>query len=212
MKELTLENGARVRVRPVPPHVEALFNAGIRESIPQEPKPPTTAVTMADGHVEHDVVTSGPEFDAYREALVAWEDARNDLVVEAFVSYDVLKRDYAIMAWSWDGEHWRTDTPDDWQFPDALTRAGMVGCGNRRVDYIGIELLVTPGDVAALEQVATGETANVTDGEAARVRASFRPGRGRGRHAATPRKGWLGRLALAFSRRDRGGESLGTDA
>lgn len=218
MHELTLENGARVRVRPVPPHVEALFNAGVRESIPQEPKPPTTAVTMADGHVELDVVTSGPEFDAYQAALVAWEDARNDVVVEAYVGYDVLRRDYAVVEWldyprSGEPEPvWRRGIPDKWLFPDALRRAGVKTCGNRRVDFIGIELLTTAADVAAVEQVATGEMATITDQEAARVRASFRTGRGRKRDGATARPGWIRRVARALSRRDGSSESVGVDA
>ncbi len=212
MQELTLENGARVRARAVPPHVTALFNAGVRESIPPEPKPPTRLVTMADGHTEPDVITSGPEFDVYQTALVAWEDARNDTVVEAYVGYDVLQRDYAVVEWGWTGDLWRRDVPDDWQFPDALARAGVKSCGNRRVDFIGIELLTTAGDVAALEAIATGDTATVTDQEAARVRASFRPGRGRKRDRPTARGGIFRRLARALSRRDGGGAGVGADS
>lgn len=212
MQERLLENGARVRVRPVPPHIEALFNKGIRESIPQEPKPPTMAVTMADGHVEQDVVTSGPDFDAYQVELAAWVDARADVVVEAYIDYDVLKRDYAIIEWSWDGNLWRRDVPEDWTFPDACARAGVQPCGNHRVDFIGIELLTTAADVAAIDAVATGETANITDQEAGAVRAGFRSGGRRRRDTATKKPGWIRRLAFKVSRRDASGESLGPDA
>lgn len=212
MQELVLENGAHVRVRPVPPHVEALFNQGIRESIPLEPKPPTQAVTMADGHVEQDVVTSGPDWDAYMETLVLWEDTRNHLVVDAFVGYGVLKCDYAVVEWSWDGNLWRRDVPEAWQFPPACDRAGVVSCGNRRVDFIGIELLTTAADCAAVDAIATGQTANITDEEAARIRAGFPPRSGRARDAATPRQGFLRRLALKISRGDGGRKGVGSDA
>ena len=212
MKELQLKNGAHVRVRPVPPHVIIQFNRNVSKALPPEPKPPQKAVTMADGHVEQDAVaTDSPEWIAYQAERAAWGDECNSQIVDANDEYNVLQRDYAIIEWSFDGEHWRNDVPPDWTLPEALARAGLQSCGNDRVDFIGIELLTTGDDWTAVRNVAEG-MANVTDEEAARVRAGFRTGSERTRDASPQKVGWLRRLAHKISRRNAGGAGVELDA
>lgn len=211
MREIPLSNGARVRARPVPPHVVIQFNRAVSQRLPPEPQPPTKRVEMADGHVEDDVVTSGPDWDAYQAAKEAWKNECDVLIASANDDYNDLQRDYAIIEWTWDGDHWRRDVPPGWERPDALRRAGIPGSKNHRVEYIGVELLTTPEDWAAVRAVAEGQ-ADVTDEELARVRAGFRPGDGRGGGVAAPRVGWLRRLAFKISRRDGGGARVESDA
>jgi len=211
MQELVLSNGARVRARPVPPHVTIQFNRAVSQRLPPEPQLPTKRVKMADGHIEDDVVTDGPEWDAYQAEHKAWEDECNAILASANDEYNDLQRDYAIIEWTWDGEHWRRDVPPDWERPQALDRAGLTASANKRVEYIGVELLTTPEDWAAVRAVAEGQ-ADVTNEELARVRAGFRPGVGRKGNAPTARGGWLRRLALKISRRGSGGKSVGADA
>lgn len=211
MIERTLSNGAHIRVRPVPPHVVLQFHRAVGQKMPPEPEKPTRRVTMADGHVETDVITEGPEFDAYQVSLDEWERKCDEMIATANDEYNDLQRDYSIVEWSWDGEHWRRAVPDDWERPAALDRAGIAPCSNRRVEYIGVELLTTTEDWAIVRAVADG-TANVTDEEAGRVRAGFRPGDRRSGDAVAARVGWLRRLALTVSRRDGGGQGVGADA
>lgn len=214
MHELELSNGVHVRVRPIPPHVVIQFNKGVTKSLPSEPKEPTRTVKMADGHVEQDIVdANSPEWEAYQDALAGWQQACNDAMVEANDEYNNLQRDYAIIEWSFDGgETWHKDVPPTWAFPSACVRAGIKPCGNERVDYIGIELLTTTDDWLRVRQIADGDTSNVTDEEAARVRAGFRTGDRRARDATTKKGGWFRRLALKVSRGNADGKSVGVDA
>ena len=209
MQELKLRSGACVRVRPVPPHVVIQFNKNVTKALPPEPKPPTKTVKMADGHVEQDTIAEGsPEWDTYQAARDRWEQACEAVIADKNDEYNVLQRDYAIIEWSFDGVLWLTDVPEDWQFPEACVRAGIEPCGNRRVDYIGIELLTTTDDWLAVRQVADGATAPITDEEAGAVRAGFRPGDRRTGHAIAKKQGWFGRLAQSLSRRNAGGEGV----
>ena len=213
MRELQLTNGAHVRVRPVPPHVIIQFNRNVAKALPPEPHPPTRTVKMADGHVEQDTVPEGaPEWKEYESARAEWKKACDDKLVTANDEYNVLQRDYAIIEWSFDGEHWQKDVPELWEFPEACVRAGIEPCGNRRVDYIGIELLTTTDDWAAVRDAADGITAQITDEEAARVRALFQTGDGRERDASTRKIGWLRHLAIKISRGNASGKGVGVDA
>lgn len=213
MQELRLRNGACVRVRPVPPHVVIQFNKGVTKELPPEPKPPTRTVKMADGHVEQDTVSEdSPEWAAYQAAHDDWEQACETVIADKNDEYNVLQRDYAIIEWSFDGVLWLVNVPKDWEFPEACARAGIEPCGNRRVDYIGIELLTTTDDWLAVREVAEGMTATITDQEAGAVRAGFRPGDRRTRHTSAKKQGWLRRLALTLSRGNASGEGVGADS
>lgn len=211
MKELQLSNGAHIRVRPMPPHVTMQFNRNVSKALPPEPKPPRKSVKMADGHVEEDAITEGPEWDAYQEARAEWKAACESVIVDANDDYNILQRDYSIIEWSFNGEHWQTDVPDAWEYPPALERGGVKPCGNKRVDFIGIELLTTGEDWTAARGVAEN-TANITDEEAGAVRAGFRTGNRRTRDSTSDKVGWFRRLALKIPRRDGGSESVGAHA
>lgn len=203
MNEVQLDNGARVRVRPIPPHVVIQFNRNVQDNLPPEPTAPKKQVPMADGHIEQDVVPEdSQEWQDYQAELEQWRKACDDAIAEANHEYNNLQRDFAIIEWSFDGEYWRRDVPEAWEYPAALERAGIAPCGNLRVDYIGIELITTVADWERVRNAAEGNTAPITDQEAARVRAGFRAGSGPERHTATKKQGWFRRLALKVSRRN----------
>ncbi len=204
MKEITLSNGARLRVRPVPPHVYLMFKARINANMPPEPKPPVVEFLTKAGHVERGPAGEDhPAWQQYIEEREKWQKEQARAFEEANSHWLGLLFDYAIQAWSWDGETWQTDAAEDWRYPAALLRAGLNASDNHRLDYILLELLVSPSDVAAVLDIAESRS-ELREEEVQAAQAGFRRGN---QQVASSRR--IRDHQNALPRRDGNSESVG---
>lgn len=184
MQIVELRSGARVRVCPVPPHILLCFRSQIyarhMEGVGDAPEVPTVDIEMKAGNVETLPIGIGsPGWDEYAAALEVYQAARDDASKKANTEWVSFNRDYAVEAWSWDGETWLEDVPDDWQPKAAIARAGIELSGNRRVDYINLVLCRAWEDYEALTTVAEQDIQGVSDEEVMSILDGFRTGIGR---------------------------------
>ncbi|MEM2478357.1 MAG: hypothetical protein QXF13_05015 [Thermoproteota archaeon] len=133
VNEFVTSAGVTVKVRAVP----VWYIICAADQVPM-PEPPYEEIVTAAGVVERKPARPGtPEYEAYARKLqeAAAERERRQLIAAV---------DAAVVAWKV-GDEWVREPPDDWQLPEPF--ATTSGTGNRRVDYILHELLLTPEDL-----------------------------------------------------------------
>jgi hypothetical protein len=207
MQEVTLYGGVVVRVRPTPPHVWRRFQAEARAELPPEPQLPTRQAKGAAGNVETMPADEGtPEYEAWLAQWNVWAQDNQAALNLINEHWRGLMLDYAIVEWRQPGGDWVSEPPEDWEYPAALSRAGLNPGDNRRLDYIHLELLTTP---AAVELVTVAAT--ITDLAEEEVEAQMRgflppAGQGRGTAESAPA---VGRVGHDIPGGGTGGESAG---
>lgn len=160
MKEITLSTGVIVRARPVPP----LLAAGVvnRRLDLRDPVMPLVEIKGVAG-VE--IVPARPGERVYEE----WLQKRAEIENERNRLQDDFIWAYGIISWKLPGAQRFTDKPPaKWEVPQVLQDFGVeprTETLGRKLDYIQVELLQTPGDVELAQGVILGDVAEITDGE-----------------------------------------------
>jgi len=206
-REIVLSNGVRLRVRPVPPHVYLVFRGQVHAALPPEPQPPTVEFTTKAGHKERTVAPEDdPAWEQYLASHAQWEEQQRIALERANDAWNSLIRDYAVVAWQFPGGDWLQEPPADWRYPDALTRAGLSPSENLRAEYIALELLTTPRDIAALLDVIESETV-LREEEIVAAEAGFR-----GRHKSAGKAAGGRNTPNEDTRGDGSGARVGANA
>jgi hypothetical protein len=160
VKEITLSTGTIVRARPVPP----LLAAGVinRRLDLRDPVMPLVEIKGVAG-VE--VVPARPGEQVYEE----WLQKRAETTAERNRLQDDFIWAYGIVSWKLPGTQRFTDKPPaKWVIPQVLQDFGITPRTEtlgRKLDYIQVELLQTPGDVESAQGVILGDITEITDQE-----------------------------------------------
>lgn len=187
-KKLSLGDGVEVRYRTVPPHVYMQFERLSREGMELPPVAPTIEMKSdLTGHTEtSEALPDTPEYDAFMIEYEAWVQRNAVAEGERQAKWNSLLCNFGIISWRLYptsgrfrgirhlfrrlvGKGWVLDVPEDWVYPQALVDVGLEESDNRRMDYIGIEVISTPVALSKILMSVMTVT-DVGDGE---VEAAF---------------------------------------
>lgn len=160
MKEITLSTGVVVRARPVPP----LLAAGVvnRRLDLRDPVMPLVEIKGVAGT---EIVPARPGEQAYEE----WLQKRAEIDNERNRLQDDFIWAYGVVSWRLpDAKRFIDKPPANWVVPQVLQDFGVEprsGTLGRKLDYIQVELLQTPGDVELAQGIILGDVAGIADQE-----------------------------------------------
>jgi hypothetical protein len=154
MKEITLQDGTVVRVRPVPAYATT-------QAVMQFPDPemPVIKIKTVAGEESKLASPGSPEWTEYEKEL-------REIQMQRVRASRALDYDFGVIEWfpAAEGFDWISEPPDDWKFPVELSRHGVQSSGGRRADFIAFELLADPADHAEFQR-AIGDAAPLTEAE-----------------------------------------------
>lgn len=147
-------SGCYVRVRRVP----AWFALRVVEHF-KMPRPPLEVVETVAGTEVQAARPGSPEYEKYLEEL---DRARQELQNAQYVA----ALNAGVVAWSFDGESWESEPPEDWQLDPVFA---VSSTGDRRADYLLHEILVDSRDLAAVADAIREEPSEASIEEAKKL-------------------------------------------
>jgi hypothetical protein len=165
MKEITLQDGTVVRVRPVPAYATT-------QAVMQFPDPemPVVKIKTLAGEESKLASPGTPEWMEYQKEMRAVQLKRVN--ASRALDYDFGVIDWLLPEDAKEDGFYTSEPPEDWQFPEALLRHGVQPFGAKRIDYIAFELLAHPADHDAFFDI-TNEAAPLTEAEVEAALQSF---------------------------------------
>lgn len=170
MKEITLQNGTVVRVRPVPAYATT-------QAVMQYPDPEMPVVKIAT------IVPGAPETKLASPGSPEWAEYQKQvrlIQLERVRASRALDYDFGVVEWLCPvtstslpkKENWETKAPKGWEFPMTLFDHGVIPFGVTRIDYIAFELLAHPADHDAYMDM-TNDAVPLTEQEVEAALQSF---------------------------------------
>jgi hypothetical protein len=137
--DVTLDSGAVVRCRPIPPHsTRAVLSRFKRPTVPN-----VELKSAAGGSETAVALPETPEWDAFMKEQEAYNEAVR-------MALDDFMLNYGIVGWKLDSEsEWSTKPPDNWRVPALMSQYGVVDSDDlweQRLHFIRYGLILTDDD------------------------------------------------------------------
>ncbi len=159
--EIRLSDGRKVRIRITPAYL-LIQNAA---TIPLPPEPVEEIQTAAG--VERVPSRPGmPSYERYQQEMLSALQKREKAQLAFVLSYSVERWEEDVTGGEKPRREWRDRVPDDWS-PDESVAHLLTG--NRKADYLLLNVLLTTADIESVVAAATGQLSEQEVEEATRL-------------------------------------------